>query len=243
MATDSLVYTLGLLRRLKSTPNVNLGHATINFVREWIGSHVSLEIAKLVIAIQENLEAAHIVISESGLNDEAKSGLFETIGGLKAAFSFENLNNAPSSYLPSIDPAITNFAIVTSSIGVTIPEEAINEIGILISELNDFSNKVDEFEISKNVKMTVKRHVSLLIALLNNVQAVGLEPAISAYYDLILALRKEKAADGGEGSGSGNGLWGQIKEWSSRFESISNLIDQGSMVLPYLQALPRIAGF
>jgi hypothetical protein len=243
MATDSLAYVLGLLRRIKSTPNVNMQNATLGYVHEWAGSHSSLHVAKLVIAIQENLESAQVVIEGSGLSDEAKSGLFGTISALKSAFAFENLNSAPVNYLPAIDPAITNFAIVTSSVGAVIPDEALDALGLLVSDLHEFLGRIDSFELPLNVKLTVKRHVSLLIAMLNNAQAVGIEPAISAYYDLVLALRKEKSPDAEDKQSSGGSFWSQIKEWSGRIESLANLVEQGSKALPYLDALPKIAGF
>lgn len=243
MATDSLAYVLGLLRRLKSTPGLELGNATIAFAREWAGSHSSLQVGKLIIAIQENLECAQVVIDGSGLSEEAKSGLFETIGALKTAFAFENLQAAPKNFIPSLDPAITNFAIVTSSVGAVIPSEALDEIEILIGDLHGFLDRVDDFELPANVKVTVKRHVSILLGMLNNIQAVGIEPAISAYYDLVLALRKEHSPDADDKKPSEGSFWTQIREWSGRLESVATIVDKGSAALPYLEALPKIAGF
>ena len=241
MASDSLAYVLGLLRRLKATPNVGIGQPSIGFVREWVGSHDSLAAAKLIIAIQENLVAAHQLISMSTLSDEARAGLLETIGSLRASFAFENLNNSVSSYITTIDSALTNFAIITSAINIQFPPDAENEIGSLISDLGAFAEKLDNFDVPENVRETAKRHLSLLVALLINAQAVGINPAISAYYDMILALKKEHASE--SEAGDSKGFWSNIKSWNIRFEAIYNLIDRGSKLIPYLDDIPRIGGF
>ena len=242
MATDSLAYVLGTLRRLKATPNVGSGNPTIAFVREWVGSDSPLETGRLILAIQEKISDATSIITESKLSDEAKAGLLQTLGTLKVQFSFEALQNSVNTYFPVIDPAITNFAIISSSIGVGLPEEASKEINDFVSELRGMVGRISEFNLDENLASIVKRHIQLLIAMLINADAVGLNSAMSAYYDMILALRGEKNANLADDK-EADGFWSIVKKWHARLELVFGLVDKGQQALPYINELPRLTGF
>jgi hypothetical protein len=241
VATDSLGYVLGLLRRLKTTENLAVGNNGIDFLNRWCNGD-KYSILKMCQTIQKNLDGAHDVVTYSSLSDEAEAGLIETVVALKEAFSLGAVGGLVQNYLRAIDSSITNFAIITSSLDIKPSAEA--EIDALCKELMDFVQNIDSFELEPGLESCAKRHVLVLLSMLINVQALGIDSALSAYYDMLLALRRQGGANSGTDSSSKKGsFWQSVKSWSGRLESICKIIEIGNKAIPYLDDLPRLTGF
>lgn len=243
MSTSSLSLVLGILRKLKSTEGLGPANHATQFVHEWSGDADPVATLKVAAGITEACSNALITINESALTEEAKAGLRQTVTSLQQMFSLQRINQPIQKTMPDLDPAITNFAILVSMTDTNLSDQANSEISDFIKEIEALKNTIDKSELDPVLKEIVKRHLSVLISALNNVETIGLEIAIGSYADLLARLANEIKVRNDDQSEAGKNIWDQIKKWSERIQSIQDLIDSGSKALPYLENLPKLTGF
>ncbi|MES2001866.1 MAG: hypothetical protein V4444_06105 [Pseudomonadota bacterium] len=239
MGTRSIIGVLGVLRKLKRTEGLNLAHSTLQYLQNWSEDSSPSVVLRMSIAIIEQIEDARNILAASDLTDEAKEGLLATLDGLSAAFSLGGMNTQLQNYLPALDSAITNFAIVSSLAGSEFPEEANREIDALVVEIKALRDSAEVANLGRPLADTVTRLLNALLALLHNAAAVGVDAALAAYLDLVVQLRRtqppKKAGDDAK-----SGIWATITSWSDRLVKISNLVDAGSKLAPILERAPEI---
>ena len=242
MSGAPLRFVLGLLRRLKSGSECGMGHSALNHVEHWARGGGQEAQFKLLIAIQSNLQEARETVERSGLLDEAKAGLFATIDTLVAAFSVGGMTNAVSNYVRDIDQSLTIFAFVTSAMQFDVPEEFVHERDALIDDLKLFIGELSNLDLDDRLRDAARRQISLIIALLKNAEAVGVEAALASYYEMVIKLRNRFAQENDEGEDSSK-FWSTVRSWSERFDSLSKLYDVAQRLLPHLDKIPLIPGF
>ena len=242
MAADSLTNVLAILRQFKTTADLNLEYPTLEFMKRWAGTDDNLTIGRFLVSVQENVQNAQMIVARSRLTDEAKTGLLSTISSLTEAFSVGGLQNPVKAYIPSLDSAITNFAIVTSSLDIDVSTDALNDILKFTEELDEFLDSIHEFDLSDSLRETASRHILVLAAMLRNVQAVGFDAALASYYEMLLALRKERPAEP-DNESKATGFWDQLKLWGGRLETISKVMETAGAAIPYIEKIPLISGF
>ena len=238
MGTRAITGVLGLLRRLKKTEGLGLSHASLQFLQQWAGDHSPSVTLRLCVSIVEEIEDATNVVASSSLTEEAKEGLLATLSGLRAAFDLGGINTAINSYVPAIDSAITNFAIVSSLVGADFPEEAKLEIDNLVQEMTSLRDSPELAELDPALRQTVVRQLNAIIALLHNAAAVGVEAAISAYLDLLVKMRRAKPDEADPKAKES--VWATVANWGGRLIKVSDLVDAGSKLLPLIEKAPDL---
>ncbi len=243
MSGAPLRYVLGLLRRIKSGSELNVGHTAMQHAATWVAGGEQDAVFKLIIALQQNLSEARDVIRKSRLSEEAQLGLLSTIDGLIVAFSLPQLGSPIQSHLPAIDSSITNFAVITSAIDFEISDQFKAERDSFVVELEKFLEEMADFAIDERLKDTARRQISLLIALLKNAEAVGVEAALTSYWELVIKVRNRSVGSDEAQEGDKSKLWDAITSWSERLDSLSKIYDVGEKLLPYVDKIPQITGF
>jgi hypothetical protein len=236
-------FVLGLLRRLKSTSDLTRGNSAQQYVEVWARGGGQEAQFRILITIQQNLVEARQVIEASGLSDEAKGGLYATIDSLIATFAIGNFQGAVSNYLLDLDTAITIFSVITSAIDFDVPEQFVTERDELVNDLNLFIEELASLDVDERLRDTARRQVSLLIALLRNAEAIGVEAALASYYEMVIKLRNRSAANPDSQSEGKSKFWSTIKSWSDRLDSLSKIYDIGQRLLPHVDKIPQIPGF
>ncbi len=242
MESTPLLFVLGLLRRIKSQPEFAAGYSAQHHLEIWASEGGQEAQLRLAIAIQQNLEEARNQINRMRLKDEAKIGLAGTVETLIKAFSLNQLPTNLLSQIPSIDSAISNFAIITSMIDAEVPEEFYAERDSFVREIEAFLNEVDGYEIDERLKDTTKRQIALLVALLKNAEAVGVEAALSSYWELVIKVRNRASTPEENQREDTTKIWDRITSWSERIEALSKLYDVAHKLLPHLDKLQLISG-
>ena len=238
MASDSVATVLNLLRQLNAA-RVRDGSTTfLQFVHASTGSSDELTTLKFLAAVHANLIASKDTIFNSSLDDEAKTGIVSTIQALQQGFTTSALHNQIPSILPAMDSAITNFSILVGAFSLKLPSEAIEKIDDLIKDIEILITDIDGYCLSVALKEIFLRQSRLLVSLLKNCQAIGVDGSISAYYDMIIALRKESVDDA-----TSKTFWDRIKVWADRLDSIFSAVQIGNKLVPYIREFPRITGF
>jgi hypothetical protein len=243
MSNRAVSAVLGVLRRLQNTQGLGPGNAVLGFLQQWSGDQSESVILRLTLGIIEEVEDAQIAISNSSLSEEAKEGLNVTLAGLRAAFGVAGLNNALQSYVPALGPAITNFAIIASMIDAEMPGQVQSEIEALSHEIEELLKSVRDSDIDPTLRQAAVRHLGILLALLRNADAVGVEPALAAYFELLWQMRKLKEADSGKASEEPVNFWTRISSWGERLGKIADLVDAGSKLVPYIDKVPDLLKF
>jgi hypothetical protein len=241
MSNDAVGAILELLRKLKTTDNLTIGHQPIEYIKAWAGDHSNGTVLRLNLAIIEKIDVAHATISNSSMTDEAKAGLLGTLSSLSQMFSLEGLKSSGvNNYLPTIDSAITNFAIISSMVDGSLPDQAVHEISELMVEITGLISYTTDAKIDPTIKDTIIRQLNAMNAMLLNVKAVGVEPALAAYFELVVKLKKAEKVVSEESKDAVKGVWERIENWSDRFGKLADIVDSGSKFLPYVEKVPDL---
>ena len=237
MGTRAITGVLGLLRRLKRTEGLGSSHSMMQYLQVWSNNASPSVTLRLCVSIQEEIEDAISSVQVGSLTEEAKEGLLSTLSSLQIAFSIESLGNALANYVPAIDSAITNFAIVSSLVGAEFSDEVMKGVKDLIVELENLRDSAEINDIDDVLRRTVLRQVNAIIALLHNASAVGIDAAISAYFDLVLQMRRSESSE--ESSEARATIWAKIASWRDRLIKLADLVDAGAKVIPVLEKAPE----
>ena len=240
MSKESIVAVLGLLRRFKTTESLSTGNAPLHFLQAWAGDHSSFVVLRLALASMEHVENARLAITQSELSQEAKDGLIATLTGLSQTFSFENFGSAVQNFLPALDSSITNFAIIASMADAQFSEAARAEVSTLVGEIDGLAAEIRASNLDVRLRDIIVRHLGILAAMLRNADAVGVEPALSAYFDLMWHLRGAANEDKASADQSASGFWEKMKSWGDRLTTLANMADSGTKLLPYAEKVPDL---
>jgi len=239
MSNRAVSAVLGVLRRLRSTQGLGQDHAVLQYLQQWAGDHSESVVLRLALGVIEEVEDAQIAIAASSLSEEAKEGLNGTLSGLRSAFALSGMNNSIKSFMPALGPAITNFAIIASMIDAETSPEVATEIENLSKEIDELLKAVRDSSLEPTLRDAAVRHLGILLALLRNADAVGVEPALAAYFELLWQMRKLKESAEKQ-TGDGVGVWERISSWGERLGKIADLVDAGSKLVPYIEKVPDL---
>lgn len=240
MARDSVASVLGILRSLRETQGLSIGHTSLDFLRVWGSDRTTSVSLRLALGILQQVEDARNSIGTSALSDEAKRGLLHTLESLSTAFSPGGWAAPIQNYLTAIDASITNFAIIASMVDAELPQSAIEEINALIIEIDEVCESFRQASIEPTIRDAAVRQLLALSAMLRNAQAVGLEPALTAYFDLMWQVRKGQGRASEETVGKVKGLWSKISTWGERLSKLSDVVESGSKLIPYAEKVPDL---
>ena len=253
MSANQLGNFLGLLRLIKRS---NPGRVTLELIKEWTGvpNPPTSMVVKIAGHAVEQAEATEAYIKATQLSDEAKEGLLQTTAALKRAFELQHLGgHGVNSFLPALDAAISQFAILISAAGLDGTALPAAEIADLVADSERFTGSLGEAELDPLVRETAERHVAVLKTLLQNVDALGVEAALAAYSELVFRLRSADLTASEKSRQTMAEVWPEIERWAGRLAIIDQAYTQGGhllgqlggtakLLLTHLPALPGIAG-
>lgn len=251
MSAASVTHVLGLLRQVRKflgeTANTGNGKA---FIARLGGKPdiTNVECTKILAVILYECYSAIDYIRTTDLSDDMKAGLVATTTALIAGMSPENLNNQLGGYIQGLDTSIGAFAMIVHATAGSDVEVGGSEIDDLISELAQVREQFDASDLAPSVKTTAKIHISILETMLRNISVVGIDAALSAYYDLVIHLRRE-SKNSPDPTGLFARIWGEVEKWAGRLEIIEslfthgqNLIETGEKIVHALPHFPSLGG-
>ena len=241
MPENYLLNVLNNLRLLKASGR--MPNQTYETLIGWVGGE-NLRSAALKMAayIHEQCEGARIVLDQSNLTEEAKEGLTQTVVQLATAFSIPNLTSAPNSFLPQIEAAISQFAIIVSLTGKDLRISDNDELKHLLQEVEAVREQFNQTGVEPLVADIANKHLHVLATMLRNVDALGLDSALACYYEMIIRLKRMDDCASQESKAKTSGLWETIKSWQERFTSIDQAVNTGSSLLQHGEGLIKLIG-
>lgn len=234
MSDNQLSSILGLLRLLKNTPSAAPDGAAFTYLSQWAQPSPDDEtLLRLMVYVQAQVAAAEIVITAGDFVEEGKAGLLETLGGLRQAFSLQGFQNQVRSYLPALDSAISQFAILVSISGPYPDLSKSDDVKSLIEEVQAVFVSIDGSRLDPLVQQTARRHLHVLLTLLQNLNVMGVEAAMAAYAELVIRLRSVSTTASTETKAEVNALWPTFEKWGKRLSSIQEAFLAGSTLIGY----------
>lgn len=226
MDTQSLANVLEMLRRLKEeAPSVTV----LTVLTKWTQPTQSDpgSVLRMAYHVQEQLRAAHAVISNIQLPDEAKAGVRHTLDTLSSSFSLKELNSPAKQGLSNIEGPISNFVMHLSMAGVSerhkVPPEAVE----FAKEVEAMMAQFDDAALDPVIRDIAKRHLATLATLLRNIPIFGVEAAMAAYFEMIILLRRASVNTSKESKSKTTALFETLETWRDRFETIDKLWNIG----------------
>ncbi|MFA6112804.1 MAG: hypothetical protein WC729_02405 [Sphingomonas sp.] len=230
MDTQSLRNTLLILRRIAATHANQTILQFINKLAEAPDSppEVALRVAAYLL---DQFKSARIVIVNSQLVPEAKSGVLTALDALERLFSIESLHNQFGSF-PKIAPGyISNFVILLSASGSPLEGEESEAAIELAEEIDGLITKFDDLGLDPLVREIGRKHMSMLATLLRHIPIFGLEPALSTYFDLVMRLRRADSGTSPKAKSRLDPLFVTIKTWGERLGLIDKAVNSGAKLL------------
>ena len=239
MSDNFISNVLNILRLLKD-PELH-GHPAVSYINKWAAAELSEAAALRVCAyVQDQCDGAQSLVNQSRLPEEAKAGLNQTVQALKNAFSIPQLQSQLLSHFPQLDASISSFAILEGVSNLVGPAPDVPELAELIGEIEQIAALFDDAEIDPIVRATAKKHLYLLLALLNNVQAFGVDAAMAAYAELLIRLRRVDATASETARSKTAKAWPTIEKWLGRLAIIDKAYNSGQGLLEHAHGLGQL---
>lgn len=147
-------------------------------------------------------------------------------------------------HIPQFDSAISSFAILASVYQTDKKTSENSDLKALIDEIDFVITLFDDPEIDDLVKDVAIRHLHVLKALLNNVDAFGIDAAMAAYAELVVRLRREDQSSKSTSQKKISGIWSSINKFIERLTSIDKAVNTGENLLTHgHQAAQHVLGF
>lgn len=243
MADNPITGVLSLLRLFKQD-GLAPGNSVFDHVRRWCGDQATdVDVARLMLYGGGVALAADAHIRASPWDDEAKQGLLHVTSNLQQAFSPVGCGQPIANYLPTLDSAITMFAILSSAAGLPSAGPAPAELNDLLAEIAALIQVIDGAGLDPLVHRTAKEHLRALETLLRNVDAFGVDAALVAYFELIARLRRvERTATPATKEVLAK-IWPEVERWAGRLAIIEEAINNGHGLLEHAgSAIKLLAG-
>lgn len=222
MDAQSLTNILGLLRKLRENPD----ESSLTALKRWAGDGASEEnLLRVASYLIEQIKIARQIINESQLSGEAKAGVNGTLKGLIDAFSLPNLGRPINLSLRDIPGSISNFAILLSASGLSDQPDIPKDMRELANEVREAIAQFNDPQIDPAVKDVAQRHLQILATMLDHIPIFGLEAAMTAYFELMMKIRRTDSGAGEPSHKKTQGLWEKMKGWGSRMDDADKIIN------------------
>lgn len=239
MSDNFISNVLNILRLIKNT-NLS-GHAPSEYIKAWSGlTPDDAGTLRVCAYIVDQCDGALSLINQSQLAEEAKAGLVQTVQAVKSGFSISNLNQSLHNHFPQLDASISSFAILESVSNLSGPSPDVPELADLISDVEAMIALFDDAEIDPIVRSTARRHLHVLLTLLKNVQALGIDAAMAAYAELVVRLRRVDATASETARAKTAKAWPAIEKWAGRLAIIDKAYNSGHGLLTKAEDLGRL---
>ena len=241
MSDNYIINVLNILRLIKAGQP---GDSALGYLRGWAGSdqHFST-ILKMAAYVHEQCEGAATQLTLSEMPEEARAGLLQTIAALRQAFLVEQLGGNMSNFLPHLESSVSQFAMYAGLTGQDAKTSANDDLQKLIDEVEQLHELFEDTLIDPIVSETARRHLHVLLTLLRNVDALGLDSAMAAYSELVIRLKRADSTASEQSRARTAGLWDRLLGWQERFKKIDDAVSTGTKWLGYGKAAAILLGF
>lgn len=230
MDNQPLVNFLGILRLINSA-SPNPGKTAYQIIQQWVGADSDIRTLKVAQYVIEQTNLATTVIANSQLSDEAKVGVLSTMDGVATGFSLDKGHTQFSHHVPDLRAAISNMVILLSALGLDSNPTNPPEIKDLQKQIDEVLSAFDDAEIDPVLKDVAKRHLGILSVMLSHVHVFGTESALTAYFELMLKIRRSDIGSSEKSHKKVRPIFQKIKDWGDILTAIDKAWNSGAKLL------------
>jgi hypothetical protein len=237
MSEGSLFHVLQFVRSIGAlfkSGVVGQGNAMRDVFRElWKTQDDTSEFLRTMAAMQDHVERAIIVVSsDDRIDGEGRDGIVKTLEQVQASLSPYNLQNAANNFFSNIAITLSQLSLISGMYGLRQSPylNSKNEIDDLIKDLSDELNRLDGEEFSE-IRDYARKQIAALILLLRSADTFGIEAAFAAYFQLLLNVKRAKAASSKPTKDVANRLWPAVERWAGRLAIIEAAVTHSQSLI------------
>ncbi len=185
---------------------------------------------KVLGILLHEIAGAADYLATTDLSADMKNGLNATLVALANTFSPEQLNSNLMNFLPSVEVSIGAFAMIQQFAGLPDQPTSSTELDALLADMATTRASIESSDFAEIIKSTAIKHMSILETMLRNIDIVGVDAALSAYYDLIIRLRRETTGSPDPGGHIAR-IWGEVEKWAGRLEILEQIYTHGQTLI------------
>lgn len=245
MTDTAISHVLQIARLVRDGAKTFQGSGAATFLSEIKGIRQdSPEFYRVVGEIQRQLSDAQTVIeNDERMDAEGRNGLIQQIASLKNMFSISGISQNSGNYVQNPDVLVSQFAIIagfytSNQSGLASAGSEINE---LLGEIDKLYGDLSESEEAEEAKAIALDQLKAFRFFLSNVDLLGIDAAYSAYFDLLVRLKRaskkeEKSAQ------FVTKIWPEVERWAGRLAIIEGILSNSEKLLEYGQDIQRLLG-
>ncbi|WP_284878260.1 hypothetical protein [Brevundimonas sp. MEB006b] len=243
MSATAITHVLQIARLIRDGSKQFPGAAVTTFLQELRGvASDSPEFFRVAGEAQRQLsEAKFIIEADSRMDSEGRDGLIQQITMMKTMFSPSGLVSQAAQYVPNPDVLVSQFAII-SGFYSSVPNpyaQAGAELTDLIAEIDQLDGVVSSSEQPPEVVELIRDQLRALRFFLSNVEMLGFDAAYSAYFDLVIRLRRQQRGDANVAAFVVT-LWPSVERWAGRLAIIEGLVSNSEKLIETAEHLHKL---
>ena len=244
MSVNYLTNVLNILRLLANTAPSNT-NAISGYLQTWTGANDenSGAIIKMIAYIQEQCEGALAIISGLDIPEEDKAGPLQTVTHLRTAFNFTMMGSAISQTIPHLAASLSGFRMFVLAFDADVLISEDPEIKSILAEITELREKLGSSDLDPFVLETAKRHLHILHSLLVNVDALGVDSAMAAYFEMVIRIQKAEKMASEASRETMKGFWPFMKKWGDRLKAVDDAASVGVKLVGYGAIFQHAIGF
>jgi hypothetical protein len=168
--------------------------------------------------------AAYVIENDDRMEAEGRDGLLQQIRQLKLVFGPSGLPNTTGSYVSNPDILVSQFAIIVGFYGPSTSPYlgAKPELAEIAAEVDALAGLVAASDQSEEIKSVLQDQIKAMKFFILNVDMLGFDAAYSAYFDLVVRLRRVEKTSASAADFVGQ-IWPSIERWAGRIAIIEGL--------------------
>lgn len=244
MSVNYLTNVLNILRLLAKTQPQNTT-AVVGYLMAWAecNDDNSSQILKMIAYIQEQCEGALALMNRLEIPDEDKAGPVQTVTHLRAAFNLNMISSDIKQSLPHLAVSLSGFRMFVLAFDSDVLISDHPEIQSIIAEIAELRQKLGKVDVDPFVRDTAQRHLHILHSLLVNVDALGVDSAMAAYFEMVIRIQKAEKLAGETSQEAMSGFWPFMKKWGERLKSVDDATSVGVKLVGYGAIFQQAIGF
>jgi len=241
--SPAILQILNLLRAIRDDArNSGTGRSGAHAFQTTYGlDPTSPNFLKALAAAQQSFISATILIEEDERVDgEGKAGIIQQIAQLQQMFSTNGINTNWASFIPNIDVAISQFSLISGFYSDVKDPYSRAGAGFdeLVAEVDAIIGLASASEIDEASRRAIVENLNAFRHFVANIQVFGFDAAYSAYFDLLLNLRRQRTSP----SKSENlaTIWGEVERWAGRLAILEGMVTNSQELIATAESLVKL---
>lgn len=243
MSDSAINHVLQIARLVRDGAKAFPGNAPATFLQEMKRIQIdSPEFYRIVSEIQKQLDDAQAIIeSDDRMDAEGRQGLVHQLGQMRQMFTVSGITQNSQNYVQNPDVLVSQFAIIAGFYNSSAKtfEKARPEIDELIAETDQLAGVFESSYQPEAIKAVLRSHTLALRFFLSNIELLGFDAAYSAYFDLLVRLKRVEKRDPTAAAFVAE-VWPTVERWAGRLAIIEGIVSNSEKLIDAADKIQRL---